>query len=136
MTKGIKFVGIVMAVMVLIGTMMVPAHADYEKPEVSFEEKFETIMELVLEKDGMKDFVEVTDIQEIDGGHVVTMKTKDHGAESIKENYNIKSDNVEAKIVLVIMNDRSYSVNGFLYVDGEFYDYDWNYGSDIYEDLF
>lgn len=135
MKKGVSFVCVIMAIMICIGTMMTPAYADYEKPEVSFETKFEVLFDLYLEKEGIEDFVTVGSIVDIDGGHLVTIKVTEAGLADIKADEEIESDDIDVVWHLIVLNDKSYSTFAAIYVDGEFYDYADACGENILEDF-
>ncbi len=138
MFKGIKLVGIVMVVMVLIGTMMVPAHADYDKT-ATFEERFEVLFDLYLEREGLEDYFVIKSIEYEDMGncnfHLVRIGFTDKAIEEIKDSYGIESDDVCAKAYVAVFSDRQYNLVADLYVDGEEYDHDFYFGTDILADF-
>lgn len=64
MKFGVKLVICVMAIMVLIGSMMTPAYADY-KPTTSFKDRFTVRMEQYLEEEGIEEYLTIRSIEEI-----------------------------------------------------------------------
>ena len=138
MKKGIGLVSIVMVIMILIGTMMVPAHADYEKTEISFEEKFEVLFDLYLKREGLEDYFEINR----DFGfvkeelHYICVDFTDTAISEIKNNYGITSNDVYA-FADISINEVTYKyyIVACLYVDGEEYDSEELYGDNILEDF-
>lgn len=138
MFKGIKLVIVVMAVMVLIGTMMTPAHADYERT-TTFEEKFEVLFDLYLEREELEDYFVIESIKEIDMNsevaHAIVLRTTDKGNERIIEDEGYESNNVYGLVYMVIFSDRSFMIIARTYVDGVLYDMDEASGENILEQL-
>ena len=139
MFKGIKLVAIVMAVMVLIGTMMTPAHADYEKT-ATFEEKFEVLFDLYLKRMELEDYFEIESIEyeEMEGSnnfHLIRIRFTDKAIEEIKETYGIESDDVYVKAFVAVFDDLQYNLIADLYVDGEGYDHEFDCGTNILKDF-
>ena len=138
MFKGIKLVGIVMVVMILIGTMMVPAHADYDKT-ATFEERFEVLFDLYLEREGLEDYFEVIQIEDLEGdpfeAYAVDIRFTDTAVNEIVNELGIKSDNASAYASMLIWYDDSYVIVAKLFVDGEEYDSETLFGENILEDF-
>ena len=137
--KGIKLVVVVMVVMVLIGTMMVPVHADYVRT-ATFEEKFEVLFDLYLKRTELEDYFEIESIEyeEIEEGnnfHLIRIRFTDKAIEEIKETYGIESDDVYVKAFVAVFDDLQYNLVADLYVDGEGYDHEFDYGTNILEDF-
>lgn len=138
MFKGIKLVAIVMAVMVIIGTMMVPAHADYERT-ATFEEKFEVLFDLYLEREGLEDYFVIDSIEyeETDrfNYHLIRIGFTDIAIEEIKGSEGIESDDVYIDAHLSIFDNLQYNLVATLYVDGEIYDGEFDWGTNVLEDF-
>ena len=136
--KGIKLVAIVMAVMVIIGTMMVPAHADYERT-ATFEERFEVLFDLYLKREGLEDYFVIDSIDEYThcdlSCHIVAMTFTDTAIEDIISNMDIVSNDVEGSLALCILEDNQYFIIATLYVDGEEYTTECASGDDIFVDF-
>ena len=132
--KGIKLVAIVMAVMVIIGTMMVPAHADYERT-ATFEERFEVLFDLYLEREGLEDYLVIGHIEELEEtdliAHLVRIEFTDEATELIKEENDIESDDVYAVVDLTIFADRSWKMIAELWVDDAIFETEMDDGDDI-----
>lgn len=139
MKKGIGLVSIVMAIMILIGTMMVPAHADYEKTEISFEEKFEVLFDLYLKREGLEDYfvIESIEYEEMENNnfHLVRIGFTDKAIEEIKGSYGIETDDVYVKAYIAVFDNLQYNLIANLYVDGEEYDHEFDLGMNILEDF-
>lgn len=138
MKKGIGLVSIVMVVMVLIGTMMVPAHADYEKT-ATFKERFEVLFDLYLKREGLEDYFVIESIEEQKMDpfevHFVNLIFTDKAISELKDSYGIESDDVYAVACLAVLDNYSYILTAVLYVDGEEFDTELEYGDNILEDL-
>lgn len=132
--KGIKLVAIVMAVMVIIGTMMVPAHADYERT-ATFEERFEVLFDLYLKREGLEDYLVIEHIEELEEtdliAHLVRIEFTDEATELIKEENDIESDDVYAVVDLTIFADRSWKMIAELWVDDAIFETEMDDGDDI-----
>ena len=132
--KGIKLVAVVMAVMVIIGTMMVPAHADYERT-ATFEERFEVLFDLYLEREGLEDYLVIEHIEELEEtdliAHLVRIEFTDEATELIKEENDIESDDVYAVVDLTVFADRSWKMIAELWVDDAIFETEMEDGDDI-----
>lgn len=135
--KGIKLVGIVMVVMILVGTMMVPAHADY-KETTTFEERFEILFDLYLKNMGLEEYFEINEDEGwVDGDmHYFCVDFTDTAIDEIKDSYVIDSDNIFA-FADIVVNEVTYEycITAVLYVDGEEYDRDVVTGDDMLDDF-
>ena len=137
--KGIKLVALVMAVMVVIGTMMTPAQADYETP-ATFEEKFEVLFDLYLEKAELEGYFRIVAFEDLEGdlyedAHLAVVLFTDTAIEEIKNTNGIESDDVCAYAAVYVWDDLSYVIMAKLFVDGEEYDSDTLFGLNILEDF-
>ena len=138
MFKGIKLVAIVMAVMVLIGTMMTPAHADYEKT-ATFEEKFEVLFDLYLKREGLEGYFNIDSIKEESHynskWHTIELSFTDIAIEDIVSNNDIDSNDVYGMAVITILEDYQYLIIATVYVDGKEYGTEYAAGENILEEL-
>ena len=137
MKNGIKFVSIFMVVMVLIGLMMVPANAENYTPKYSFEDRFETVLELYLEREGYEGQLVIEEITKLGTGDYLVILDVD--LEQLKDEFTdpaFNPDEANIRMYLIVSESGAWTSTLIGECEGMDPDVDTDYGDDIWYDLF
>ncbi len=138
MKNGIKFVSIFMAIMILIGIMMVPASAENYTPKYSFEDRFGSMLELYLEREGMEGQLVIKEITKLGtGDYFITL---DLDMEQLKEEEwfepEFNYDEANIRMYLIVSESGAWTATLICECEGMDTEVDSDYGDDIWYDLF
>lgn len=137
MKNGIKFVSIFMVVMVLIGLMMAPANAENYTPKYSFEDRFETVLELYLEREGYEGQLVIEEITKLGTGDYLVILDVD--LEQFKDEFTdpaFNPDEANIRMYLIVSESGAWTSTLIGECEGMDPDVDTDCGDDIWYDLF